>query len=108
MIEVISDLLEGYLPILRIYPHYVNNTLEFSQFQQFRKILNRELKESSDAGNGTSEISAWVYNTFIGKLNLTLVGPCSQLVNNVGQRLLNFEFRVFMSSQELVVFSFLV
>ncbi|XP_065069739.1 3',5'-cyclic-AMP phosphodiesterase 4C-like isoform X3 [Rhopilema esculentum] len=34
---------------------------------KFRKILNRELKENSEAGNGASEISAWVYNTFIDK-----------------------------------------
>eukprot|EP00794_Sanderia_malayensis_P007789 gene7789-8634_t len=34
---------------------------------KFRKILNRELKENSDGGNGASEISAWVYNTFIDK-----------------------------------------
>lgn len=40
---------------------------------QFRKILNRELKESSEAGNGASEVSAWVYNTFIGKLFVLII-----------------------------------
>jgi len=36
---------------------------------KFRKILNRELKENSEAGNGAPEVSAWVYNTFIGNAN---------------------------------------
>ena len=34
---------------------------------QFKRLLNRELKDFSDANKSGNQVSAWVYNTFTGR-----------------------------------------
>ena len=35
-------------------------------FRQFKRLLNRELKDFSEGTQSGNEVSAWVYNTFVG------------------------------------------